>query len=152
MPTRRHSATDELQAPEHSTQLAGSDTPPERGMPRGQPSGPRAFDGGGYGSGRKRRRRNRSQKGREHRPPQRGAPHVDIVSRERMFQDIEGLLRQIRERAEESPLWTEEQMNDFTQSVTGFTKSLEQESEQISLRARSEYQRIRDKLSQALRN
>ena len=121
MPTRRHSATDALQAPEHSPQLAAGDGAPERGMPRAQPSAPRQFDGGGYGSGRKRRRRNRSQKGKERRPLPRGEPHIDIVSRERMFQDIEGLLRQIRERAEESPLWSDEQMNDFTQTVTGFT-------------------------------
>jgi C4-type Zn-finger protein len=69
-----------------------------------------------------------------------------------MFQDIEGLLRQIRERAEEAAVWTEDQLNDFTQSVTGFTKSLEQEGEPLSLRARGEYQRIRDKLSYALRS
>jgi C4-type Zn-finger protein len=68
-----------------------------------------------------------------------------------MFQDIEGLLRQIRERAEEASVWTEDQLQDFTQTVTFFTRSLEQEGEQISQRARSEYQRIREKLSQALR-
>lgn len=68
-----------------------------------------------------------------------------------MFQDIEGLLRQIRERAEETPLWTPEQMNDFTQAVTGFTRFLEEEGGQISDRTMNEYHRVRDKLSQALR-
>ena len=61
------------------------------------------------------------------------------------------MLRQIREQAEETPVWTAEQMSDFTQTVTGFTRSLEQESEQISQRVRDEYQRIREKLSHALR-
>jgi len=32
---------------------------------------------------------------------------IDVVNRERMFQDIEGLLRQIRERAEETAEWTD---------------------------------------------
>ena len=68
-----------------------------------------------------------------------------------MFQDIEGLLRQIRERAEETAEWTEEQLSEFTHTVTGFTKSLEEEGEPVSERARSEYQRIREKLSQVLR-
>lgn len=68
-----------------------------------------------------------------------------------MFQDIEGLLRQIRERAEETPLWTQDQMNDFTQTVTGFMRALEEEGGQVSDRAMNEYHRVRDKLSQALR-
>jgi len=68
-----------------------------------------------------------------------------------MYQDIEGLLRQIRERAEETPLWTEDQMNDFTQTVTGFMRTLDEEGGQVSDRAMNEYHRVRDKLSQALR-
>jgi hypothetical protein len=154
MSTRGHRATEQLQAPGYSAQGAVDDADPERDVPRHQHGAERAFDGAAapHGSGRKRRRRHRSPKGkRHHHPGQGGAPHVDIVSRERMFQDIEGLLRQIRERAEESALWTEEQLNDFTQTVTGFTKSMEQENEQVSQRMRGEYQRIRDKLSQALR-
>jgi arylsulfatase A-like enzyme len=153
MSTRGHRATEQLQARGYSAQGAVDDADPERDVPR-QPGGERGFEGGGgsNASGRKRRRRHRSPKGkRRHHSGQGGTPHVDIVSRERMFQDIEGLLRQIRERAEESAVWTEEQLNDFTQTVTGFTKSMEQESEQVSHRMRGEYQRIRDKLSQALR-
>jgi len=152
MSTRGHR---ELGAPEYSANAAVDDGDSERDVPRGDGRSDRAFDGPGspHGSGRRRKRRHRSQKGRPQRRqrPQGGGPHIDVVSRERMFQDIEGLLRQIRERAEETSVWTEDQLNDFTQTVTGFTKSLEQESEQISHRARSEYQRIREKLSQALR-
>lgn len=68
-----------------------------------------------------------------------------------MFQDIEGLLRQIRERAEERPLWTQDQLKDFTQTVTGFMRALDEEGGQVSDRAMNEYYRVRDKLSQALR-
>lgn len=154
MSTRGHRATNQLGAPGYSAHAAVDDTGPKGDAPR-QESGPqRAFGGPGapQGSGRKRRRRHRSQKERPRRPFQASGGHIDTVSRERMFQDIEGLLRQIRERAEEGAVWTEDQLNDFTQSVTGFTKSLEQEGEPLSLRVRSEYQRIRDKLSYALRN
>jgi hypothetical protein len=153
MSTRGHRATEQLQAPGYSAQGAVDDADPERDGRAAQAGVARPSDGaaGPHGSGRKRRR-HRSPKGkRRHHPGQGGTPHVDIVSRERMFQDIEGLLRQIRERAEESVVWTEEQLNDFTQTVTGFTKSLEQEGDQISQRMRSEYQRIREKLSHALR-
>ena len=153
MSTRGHRATEHLQARGYSAQGAVDDADPERDARR-QPGGERGFEGGApHPSGRKRRRRHRSPKGKRHQHSGQGsAPHADIVSRERMFQDIEGLLRQIRERAEESALWTEEQLNDFTQAVTGFTKSMEQESEQVSQRMRGEYQRIREKLSQALRS
>lgn len=69
-----------------------------------------------------------------------------------MFQDIEGLLRQIREQAEESAGWTEQQLSEITQTVTAFTRSLEAEADPVSDRTRGEYQRIREKLSQALKN
>ena len=156
MSTRGHRATDALSAPGYAANTAVDDADSERVARREEHGGERSFHGpgGSQGSGNKRRRRHRSQQGKR-RPPSQGGggggPHIDIVSRERMFQDIEGLLRQIRERAEEATVWTEEQLNDFTQTVTGFTKSLEQEGEQISQRVRSEYQRIRDKPSQALR-
>jgi hypothetical protein len=154
MSTRGHRATNQLGAPGHSANAAVDDAHPKGDAPRPEPVAPRAFGGPGapQGAGRKRRRRHRSQKEKPRRPFQGGSGHIDIVSRERMFQDIEGLLRQIRERAEEAAVWTDEQLHDFTQSVTGFTKSLEQEGEPLSQRARSEYQRIRDKLSDALRN
>jgi len=67
-----------------------------------------------------------------------------------VFQSVEGLLRQIREQAEETAQWTEDELREITQTVTTFTKSLEQEADPISDRARMEYQRIREKLSQAL--
>lgn len=113
-------------------------------------------DQGGPG-GRRKRRRQRTQRQKRRRPPHLGGGggggggHVDHVNRERMFQDIEGLLRQIRERAEETPLWTEDQMNDFTQTVTGFMRALDEEGSQVSDRAMNEYHRVRDKLSQALK-
>jgi hypothetical protein len=119
--------------------------------------GPPSGGNGGMGqrsSGprNKKRRRNRSQRPREQRAPSGGEGVIDVVNRERMFQDVEGLLRQIRERAEETAEWSMEQLSDFTQAVTGFTKSLEQEGDSVSQRVRSDYQRVRDKLSQALRN
>jgi hypothetical protein len=111
----------------------------------------RAHDASGGGRGpRKKRRRQRTQRNKRRGGSDRGA-HLDLVSRESMFQDVEGLLRQIRERAEETAEWTEAELGDFTQAVTGFMKSLEEESEQVSERARSDYQRVREKLAQALR-
>lgn len=154
MATRGHRATDQLHAPGYSAHAAVDDADSERDAPRREHGPERSFEGGGapHGSAHKRRRRHRSQKGKRRPPSSQGrGPHIDIVSRERMFQDIEGLLRQIRERAEESVVWTEEELNDFTHTVTGFAKSLEQESDQISQRMRSEYQRIREKLTHALR-
>jgi hypothetical protein len=106
----------------------------------------------GPGGSRRKRRRQRSQRGR-HRPP--GPSHaqqLDVVSRERIFQELEGLLRQIREEAEESAGWTEEQVANMAHVVVTFTRSLEEQSDPISERVRSEYQRIREKLSQALRS
>jgi len=112
--------------------------------------------GGGPGGSRRKRRRQRPQRGgkRPHAPEQHRGSHaarVDTGSRERIFQDVEGLLRQIREQADEAAVWSEEQLRDFVQTVTTFTKSLEQEADPISDRARSEYHRVREKLSQALR-
>ena len=103
------------------------------------------------GFSRKRRRRQRTQRGKRRRPGESRPTHTETVSRERMFQDIEGLLRQIREQAEESASWTDQQLSEITQTVTTFTKSLEAEVDPISDRARSEYQRIREKLSQAMK-
>jgi len=105
----------------------------------------------GQGAGRKRRRRQRPQRGTPGRPTQARGPRVDLVSREHVFQDLEGLLRQIREQAEESSGWRQEQLSEITQTVTGFTKSLEEQLDPISDRIRSEYQRIREKLSHALK-
>ena len=109
---------------------------------------------GNSGGGRRKRRRQRPQHGkplRSHEPQRSGAAaRVDTASRERVFQSVEGLLRQIREQAEEGSQWTEAELREITQTVTAFTKLLEQEGDPISGRAQTEYQRIREKLSQAL--
>ncbi len=105
---------------------------------------------GAAGGSRKKRRRQRSLRGKRRVGPS-AEPRTDDRSRERIFQDIEGLLRQIREQAEESANWTEDQLKEITHTVTSFTKSLEDEGDPVSERARSEYQRVREKLNQALR-
>jgi hypothetical protein len=110
------------------------------------------FAGGHSGSGsRKRRRRQRSQRGKHRRPAPSSARVNSAVSREGIFQELEGLLRQIREQAEESATGSVAQLSEIVHAVTSFTKSLEEQAEPISDRARSEYQRIRDRLSQVLR-
>jgi hypothetical protein len=103
------------------------------------------------GSMHKRRRRQRPQRGKHRRPPQTRSSHSEGMSRERVFQELEGLLRQIREQAEESADWAEDRLTEITQTVTSFTKSLEEEADPIPERVRAEYQRIREKLSQALK-
>lgn len=109
---------------------------------------------GNGGGGRRKRRRQRPQHTKHVRPHEAqrsgAAARVDAASRERVFQSVEGLLRQIREQAEEGAQWSETELREITQTVTAFTKLLEQESDPISERALSEYQRIREKLSQAL--
>jgi hypothetical protein len=112
------------------------------------------YGSGNPGGGRRKRRRQRPQQSKPPRPHEQrrsgGGARLDVVSRERVFQSVEGLLRQIREQAEETSQWTEDELREITQTVTTFTKSLEQEADPISERARMEYQRIREKLSQAL--
>ena len=149
MSNSRHGVSDGLRAP-------GTSFHDERGE---KPHAAQLHTGGGasghagLGSSKKKRRRPRSQRGKRRHIPSGGRPaHVDTVSRERIFQDIEGLLRQIREQAEESAVWSDAELTDFTQTVTTFTKSLEEETDPISDRARTEYQRIREKLSQALKS
>ena len=155
MSSSRHGVSDELSAPgaSYGDEFDG-------GMSRGDEEAHSLWahtQGGassqtGHGSSKKKRRRPRSQRGKRRRPEHGGRPpHIDIVSRERIFQDIEGLLRQIREAAEESAAFSEAQLNEFTQAVTTFTKSLEEETDPISERARTDYQRVRERLSQALR-
>jgi len=116
----------------------------------------RAQQGGGAGGRSRKRRRARGQRNKRHRPQQEtrvtGGPRGDNTSRERMFQDVEGLLRQIREHAEETREWSQEELREITHNVTTFTRALEQESEPLSERARGDYHRLRDKLTQALRN
>ena len=43
-------------------------------------------------------------------------------ARERIFQDVEGLLRRIREHAEETGLWSESHLSEITLTVTAFTR------------------------------
>lgn len=121
------------------------------------------------GQQRRRRRRQRPQRGSNNGGPVGGAgggnnnrprheqgsraPRIDTVSREQIFQDIEGLLRQIREQAEETARWNDDEIREFVQTVTTFTRTLEQfDGEAISPRLQGDYQRVRDKLVQALRS
>jgi len=105
--------------------------------------------GAGAAGSRRKRRRQRPQRGK-HRGPQ-GRVHSEGVNREHIFQELEGLLRQIREEAEESCNRAEEEVNAMARTVTTFTKELEDQSDPVSERLRSEYQRIREMLTQALR-
>jgi len=129
-----------------------ADTGLQMSMGAGAPNGD--YGAGNSGGGRRKRRRQRPQQVkhvRPHEPQRSGATaRVDAASRERVFQSVEGLLRQIREQAEEGVQWSEAELREVTQTVTAFTKLLEQEGDPISERAQTEYHRIREKLSQAL--
>jgi hypothetical protein len=135
---------------------AGVDEPQGRGaewklMDDGRPDS-QPFAGARSGAGsRKRRRRQRSQRAKHRRPLPSATRVNSAVSREGIFQELEGLLRQIREQAEESATGNGAQLNEIVHTVTSFTKSLEEQADPISDRARSEFQRIRDRLSQVLR-
>lgn len=107
--------------------------------------------GGGGGGKRHKRRRQRPQRNKRRIPSAKESAALDSVGRERMFQQVEGLLRQIREQAEETNDFSEEDLRHYTTTVTSFMTLLEEESEPISERARSEYLRVRDKLTNALR-
>ena len=128
-------------------------------------SGPRDHGDGGGGGGqrnfnsRRKRRRQRPQRSKRRKGGgggggggghQRSQAVKDDTDRERIFQDIEGLLRRIREEAEEAGR-PEEELRDVTTTVTNFTKILEEEAEVVSERARIEYHRVREKLNHALR-
>lgn len=135
----------------------------DNGSGGGDSGGPRDHDGGGGGrnnfNNRRKRRRQRPQRTKHRKGGggggggghQRSQAVKDDTDRERLFQDIEGLLRRIREEAEESGR-PEEQLRDITATVTTFTKLLEEESEVVSERARMEYHRVRERLNNALRN
>ncbi|MBI3782527.1 MAG: hypothetical protein HY270_03900 [Deltaproteobacteria bacterium] len=110
-----------------------------------------AEQGGGSAASRKKRRRQRGQRNK-HRTPGSPSLHGDSANRERVYQDVEGLLRQIRELAEENAAYTQEQLDDFTQSVVTLFKALESEGQMISDRLFADYQRVRDKLNMALRD
>src|SRR5262245_46351304 len=82
------------------------------------------YAGGHSGAGsRKRRRRQRSQRGkRGGNPAQNSARGNSLVSREGIFQELEGLLRQIREQVDESATGSEAQLSEIVHTVTSFTK------------------------------
>lgn len=106
--------------------------------------------GGGMNRQRKKRRRDRGQM-----PARRGpamAAQGDHSNRERIYQDVEGLLRRIREHDEENGGYSAQQMSDFTQAVVTLFKALESENEIVSERLYAEYQRLRERLSQALKS
>lgn len=83
--------------------------------------------------------------------PHRGLGQFEGASRERIFQDLEGLLRQLREEAEASPAVAAEEISLMAQAVSTFTRALEEQPDPISERVHCEYQRIREKLVQSLR-
>lgn len=83
--------------------------------------------------------------------PYRGLGQFEGASRERIFQDLEGLLRQLREEAEASPAVAAEEISLMAQAVSTFTRTLEEQPDPISERVHCEYQRIREKLVQSLR-
>jgi len=137
---------DDLEARESASQEAASSW---------QPAPQQLSDAqGDSGSLRKRRRRQRPQRGKRRHSGQSSGVHIDLVSRERMFQELEGLLRHIREQAEEDEGagWSEQQLNEMVQTVTSFTRHLEKQNDPISERTRGEYQRLREKLSQAVKS
>jgi hypothetical protein len=114
-----------------------------------QPSSTVSEIGAGAGGSRRKRRRQRAQRGKGRRLQ--GHIHSEGVNREHMFQELEGLLRQIREEAEESSNRAEDEVSAIAHTVTTFTKELEEQFDPVSERLRSEYQRIRAMLTQALR-
>ena len=105
--------------------------------------------GGGAGGARRKRRRQRPARGKRQRS--RGHVQAENVSREGILQELEGLLRQIREEAEESLNRPEEEISAIARTVSTFTRELEEQCDPISERLRTEYQRLRGMLTQRLR-
>lgn len=103
------------------------------------------------GGSRRKRRRQRSQRGKRQGFTPVRSHHGEGISRERIFQELEGLLRQVREEAEESPGMAEEQINEVARLVSTFTKALDEQSDPVSERLRGEYQHLREKLVRMLR-
>lgn len=115
-------------------------------------SGARLPDGRGGGGKKGKRRRQRQQRPRHVRAPTaKENAAIDSHNRERIFQHIEGLLRQIREEAEETGGFSDEQLRDYTATAVAFMRLLEEQSEPLPERVRIEYLRVRDRLTQALR-
>jgi hypothetical protein len=154
MSTSRPNGADDRKTPGTNGRVhtGRADTDAQLSMGGGEPRSD--YGAGGAAGARRKRRRQRPQHGKRPRPHEQhrtvASGRLDVTTRERVFQSVEGLLRQIREQADETSHWTEDELREITQTVTSFTKSLEQEHDPISERARLEYQRIREKLSQAL--
>ncbi len=117
-------------------------------------NGGRHSDGKGGGRRNKRRRQRQQQRPNKQRrrPSAKESAALDSVGRERMYQQVEGLLRQIREEAEENGAFSDDELREYVSTVTSFMSLLDEESEPLTERARSEYLRVRDKLTHALRN
>lgn len=149
MSTSHEGASDEMSEGNENGSGAGADA-----------HGPRDHNdrGGGHRNfgPRRKRRRQRPQRTKRRKgsggPQPRSAAVKDDTDRERLFQDIEGLLRRIREDAEENGDRSEQELREITATVTNFTKLLEEESEVVSERARTEYHRVRERLNHALRS
>jgi hypothetical protein len=111
-----------------------------------------AARGAGQRSSRRKRKRPRGQRTPERQnTPAASTSGSDGNGRESIFQDVEGLLRRIREHAEETGLWSEDHLIEITHMVTAFTRTLEGEGDPVPDRVRSEYHWVREKLAQALR-
>lgn len=118
----------------------------------GQGSGARLPDGRGGGKKGKRRRQRQQRPRHARKPTAKENAAIDSSNRERIFQHVEGLLRQIREEAEETGKFSEDQVRDYAMTVVNFNRLLEEQSEPLPERVRIEYLRVRDKLTSALNN
>ncbi len=121
-------------------------------MGGGQGSGARLPDGRGGGKKGKRRRQRQQRPRHARKPTAKENAAIDSSNRERIFQHVEGLLRQIREEAEETGKFSEDQVRDYAMTVVNFNRLLEEQSEPLPERVRIEYLRVRDKLTSALNN
>jgi len=152
MTTTRQGASGHHKAPDSAfdgEDREGTNTAVRAAADGWQPDSEASAICGVAGGSRRKRHRQRSPRGKRRR--QQGHAHIEGVSRECIFQELEGLLRQIREEAEESPNRAEEEVSTIARAVVTFTKELEEQSGPISERLRGEYQRIRERLTQALR-
>ncbi len=104
--------------------------------------------GATYGKRNKRRRAYRPEADR---PLGIQPPFGETANRERVFQDLEGLLRRIREVAEESAAYSEGQVAEYAREVGDLFRALEGEGDVVSDRLFGAYQRLRRRLSDALK-
>jgi hypothetical protein len=152
MTTTREGASGHHKAPERAfdgEDREGTATDGRTAADGWQPDSYAAEVGGSAGGARRKRRRQRPARGKRQRSQ--GHAQAEDVSREGIFQELEGLLRQIREEAQESPNRPEEEISAIARTVSTFTKTLEDQGDPISERLRTEYQRLREMLTQRLR-